>query len=66
MNGQIAKGDKVKYESLAGEKYDAVVVFDRGDGFFDIDVSIPGVKEPWGVKAVRAERLRRSDAGLLT
>lgn len=54
----VAKGDEVGYRSFAGDVYDATVTGERPGGFFDIEVHIPGVGEPWPVRAVRPERLQ--------
>lgn len=62
MNCQIEKGDRVRYKSFAGDVYDAVFVGVDPKGFAAIDVLIPGVAEPWPLKAVRLERIVIDDA----
>ena len=57
--------ERVAYRSFAGDVWDAVVtnVWDlrdvgsrssgRGVGYIDIDIVLPGGKEPWPLKAIR-------------
>ena len=52
----LSRGDRVKYRSIAGPVYDAVVVAVEPAGFVSLDVDIGG-KEPWPIKAVRVERV---------
>ena len=56
----INAGDKVQYRSIAGDDYPATVIAVRASGFYDIDVDIPGVSDPWPLKAIRMERLTKA------
>lgn len=47
------KGDQVAYRSFAGDVWDAVVTGLREGGFVDIDLSGPGLKEPYPLHAIR-------------
>lgn len=60
MDAQMKRDDKIKYKSFAGEVYDAVFLSAGPPGFAAIDVLIPGVKEPFTLKAVRLERIGRA------
>lgn len=49
----VQKGDFVCYQSLAGDTWNAVVTALPVPGFVDIDVELPGLKEPYHLSAVR-------------
>lgn len=44
--GIVKAGAAVKYRALAGEVYDAKIVFVRADGCVDLDVFTPGGANP--------------------
>jgi hypothetical protein len=48
-----AKGDPVSYRSFVGDCWDAVVTAVRPNGFVDVELSGPGLKEPYALTAVR-------------
>jgi hypothetical protein len=54
----IKEGDPIKYESFNGDVYDGVLKKVRSERHVDIEVAIPGVKEPWPMKAVEAARVK--------
>ena len=50
----VKVGDRVDYVSpFFTGTYDAVVTQVRDAGFVDIEVNIPGTREPWPIRAVR-------------
>jgi hypothetical protein len=50
----VARGDKVRYRTFAGDIYDAVVSGVSGNGRrVDLDIVIPGVREPFSLRAIR-------------
>jgi hypothetical protein len=50
----VARGDVVAYRAIAGDTWDAkVTAVGPGEKFVDIAVMIPGVAEPWPLRAVR-------------
>jgi hypothetical protein len=55
------KGDRVRYRSLAGDVYDATVTGVRGNGMVDLDIDVPGCREPFPATAV-PDRLAASPA----
>jgi len=49
-----AVNECVAYQSFAGDTWSAVVTNVRLDGkFVDLDIEMPGTKEPWPLKAIR-------------
>lgn len=57
QDDQIRIGDAVAYRSFAGPVYDAVVTKVWPNGFYDLCVLIPELKEPMPLAAVRAARV---------
>lgn len=49
-------GDRVRYRSFAGDIFDATVTGLRPSGFLDLDIDVPGNREPFHTTAVPAER----------
>lgn len=50
-------GDGVIYRSFSGDVYDAVVSGIGPEGYVNLDVTIPGCKDAWPLRAVRVERV---------
>jgi hypothetical protein len=55
------KGDRVRYRSFEGSLYDATVTGIReltpADTRIELDVDIPGLREPFHMTSVRPERV---------
>lgn len=49
-------GEAVRYRALAGEVYDAKIVFVRDAAVVDIDVSLPGCHEPLRLTRIKLGR----------
>lgn len=49
-------GDLVHYRAFAGDLYEATVTGVRPSGFLDLDIDVPGNREPFHTTAVPAER----------
>lgn len=45
--------ERVAYRSFAGDTWDAVITGVPAPGFVDVDLSGPGLKEPYHLRAVR-------------
>jgi hypothetical protein len=50
-------GDAVRYFSLAGDTFDAVVTKTHAGEYVDLDVAIPGQREPFALHHIRVGRV---------
>lgn len=57
-------GDKVKYRSIAGDLYDAVITALQPSGEASIEVAIPGVRAPFELRRVSVSRLDGIKTGI--